>query len=394
MSSKIKILAVTGSRADYGLLRWTLMRIKNDSSLSLDICVTGMHLSSTYGYTYKEILADGLKIFRKIPILSEADTPFDISLAISQAVKSFSKVYKQIKPNLILLVGDRFESFAAAVAAVPFMIPIAHCHGGEVTAGAIDEAFRHSMTKMAHLHFVSTKEYKRRIIQLGENPDRVFISGALGIENISHMKLLDKSELTSSLQLQFKAQSFLVTFHPATLEYQNAARQFAELILALEDFPEATIIITKPNADTGSRVLLKLIARYVKKHPGRVFAFTSLGTLRYMSLLKIVDVVIGNSSSGIIEAPSFRVPTVNIGRRQEGRVKGQTVIDVPPIRKNIKEAILKATSKAFKKSIKNAKNPYDHGDASEVIVSKIKAANFERIIHKKFFDIERRKNRS
>ncbi len=386
-SPKRKICVVTGSRADYGLLRWTLLALQTDKRFDLQLCVTGMHLAKEFGSTEREILDDGLLIKRKIDSRLISDSPFGISRSMAAGVEGFAKVYLDLKPDLLLVVGDRFETFAAVVATLPFGIPVAHCHGGELTLGAIDEAMRHAITKMSHLHFVSTEAYKRRVIQLGEDPDRVFISGALGLENISKIKLLGRRALEEELKLPFREKLTVVTFHPPTLELDQIQNQFKQILGALLKLKDTTIVFTMPNADTGGRVIMRMIERFVKENPESAKAFASLGTERYLSLLKQADFVLGNSSSGIIEAPSLKIPTINVGDRQKGRIRAKSVIDVPADTSAIIKGIRKSQRAGFQNMLRRLKNPYDVGSASVVIVRELKRASLKGINKKVFHDL-------
>ncbi|MFM7021667.1 MAG: UDP-N-acetylglucosamine 2-epimerase [Flavobacteriales bacterium] len=383
----MKICVVTGTRAEYGLLYWVMKTIQQDRSLELQIIATGMHLSPEFGLTYKLIEKDGFTISKKIEILLSSDTPVAISKSMGLAQISFAEAYEDLAPDLILVLGDRFEIFSAVSAAMISRIPVAHCHGGESTIGVMDESIRHSITKMSHLHFTSTEEYRKRVIQLGENPKSVFNVGALGIENINRLKLLEKPAFEKVLGLKLAARNVLVTFHPVTLEKKSVEYQFKNLLKALEEYRDMNIVFTKPNADTDGRIVISLIDEFVKQHPKTSVAFVSMGQLNYLSALKYVDVVIGNSSSGLIEAPSFKIPTVNIGDRQKGRIKAKSVIDCDPEYKSIVQAINQAFSPDFKKKVKKVINPYGEKNASKQIVEGIKKAKYEGILKKEFFDI-------
>ncbi len=378
---------MTGSRADYGLLYWTIKSISEDKELELQLLVTGMHLSKKFGNTYKQIEKDGFEIKRKIKCLKDSDSPEAISDSVGTAISGLSKAYSELNPDIILVVGDRFESFAAVAAALPFCIPVAHCHGGELTLGAIDEAYRHAMTKMSQLHFVSAECHRQRVIQLGENPANVHVSGALSIENIRRLKLLNRKKLEKELKFKFAAKNILITFHPETLNHKEAGNQVKKLLAALNGIKDAKFIFTLPNADTGGKVIIELIQKFVSDNPLNSCCFASVGTLKYMSLLAQVDVVLGNSSSGIIEAPSMGTLTINVGDRQKGRIRAKSVIDVPVDTASIRKALTLACSGQFKQVLQNLSNPYDYGLASRVIVRKLKSANLKKLVHKSFFDI-------
>tara|TARA_B100001029_G_scaffold117481_1_gene97365 strand:- start:16603 stop:17763 length:1161 start_codon:yes stop_codon:yes gene_type:complete len=383
----MKICVVTGTRADYGLLYWIIKALSEDSFFSLQICATGMHLSPEFGLTYRAIENDGFEITSKIETLLSSDSTIGISKSIGLGVISFSEEFERLKPDLILVVGDRFEIFSVATAAMISKIPIAHCHGGESTEGLIDEPIRHSITKMSHIHFTSTNEYLKRVIQLGESPNSVFNVGALGIENIKKLKLLSKYDFEKAINFKLSKINFLVTFHPVTLENQTAEIQFLELLKSLKLIKDSKIIFTKPNADSNGRPIIKLIDEFVINNPNRSISFISMGQLNYLSCIQFVDAVIGNSSSGLIEVPSFNKPTINIGDRQMGRIKSNTVIQCDPNQKSISNAIEIALSKKFKLVLKNSTNPYDNGNSSEKIVKTLKNISLKNIIKKNFFNI-------
>jgi GDP/UDP-N,N'-diacetylbacillosamine 2-epimerase (hydrolysing) len=383
-----KICIVTGTRAEYGLLYWTIRAIANDPAFKLQLCVTGMHLSPEFGLTYKQIEKDGFTIDERVETLLSSDSAAGVSKSIGLGTIGFADAFSRLQPDLVLVLGDRFEILAACVAAMIARIPIAHCHGGEATEGLIDEPIRHSITKMSHLHFTSTEEYRRRVIQLGEQPDRVFNVGALGIENINKLSLLSKTEFEKSIDFKLGKRNMLVTFHPVTLEHASAGEQFRNLLETLDGLPEWHIIFTKPNADTDGRIIIELIDQYVTENRERTVSFISLGQLRYLSALQYMDVVVGNSSSGLIEVPSFAKPTVNIGERQRGRLHGETVIDCDPEVKSISTAIQHALSPEFQTNLLNAKNPYGEGNSSDKIVSVLRTVTFDSILKKKFYDIQ------
>lgn len=381
-----KICVITGTRAEYGLLRWVMQGIKDDSELTLQVIVTGMHLSPEFGLTYQEIDQDGFEIDRKIEMLTSSDTSVGIAKSMGIGMIGFADALNELKPDLIVVLGDRFEIFAAVTAALVACIPIAHIHGGESTEGAFDEAFRHSITKMSHLHFVAAEEYKQRVIQLGEQPDKVFLVGGLGIDNIQHLKLLDREELEASLGIKLSQKNLLITFHPVTLEMSSAEEQMNELLAALIELKDTKLIFTYPNADTEGRVLMKMINQFVAQN-SNAHTFSSLGQIRYLSCISQVDGVIGNSSSGLLEVPSFKKGTINIGDRQRGRLRAISVIDCEPSRKSIKKAIEKLYSKDFHKSLSNVYNPYGEGGASEKIIQAIKMFEIDDVIKKAFYDL-------
>jgi GDP/UDP-N,N'-diacetylbacillosamine 2-epimerase (hydrolysing) len=384
---KRKICVVTGTRAEYGLLYWSMKQLAEREDAELQIIVTGMHLSPEFGNTYTSIEKDGFQIDRKIECLLSSDTSVGISKSVGLGVISFSEAYADLKPDLVLVLGDRFEILAAVTAAMLSRIPIAHCHGGEATEGLIDEAIRHSITKMSQLHFASTDEYKNRIIQLGEQPHTVHNVGALGIENINRIKLLDKIGFEESIDCKLKTNNYLVTFHPVTLDDASAESQFNELLLALDQLEDSLIIFTKPNADNDGRIIITMIDEYVAANREKSIAFTSLGQLRYLSAMPLLDAVIGNSSSGLIEVPSFKIPTINIGDRQKGRITGTSVINCESDQVSISEALVKANSEAFKLELKDAKNPYGEKNSSDDIVEKVLSTNLTGILKKQFYNL-------
>ncbi len=384
---KRKICIVTGSRAEYGLLRPLLKEVSGDPELTLQLVVTGMHLSEEFGSTYKEIESDGFNIDEKIDIGLHSDTPTGIAESMGLAMSGFAKAYQQLRPDIIVVLGDRFEIFAAAATAMVSRLHIAHLHGGERTEGAIDEAFRHSITKMSHLHFASTKEYRRRIIQLGEDPSRVFNVGAIGLDNIRDLKLLAKEELEDQLNTKFNKHNLLVTFHPVTLEDNTSGEQFQILLDVLNGLKDTNIIFTKSNADTGGRTINNMIDEYVSYNPKTAISFTSMGQLLYLSTLQFVNVVVGNSSSGIIEAPSFKIGTINIGDRQKGRIKAESIINCQPLKDDINGAFEKLYSKEFQISLKNVQNPYGAGGAAKKIKEILKKYDLCDVLKKNFYDI-------
>jgi len=386
MRNKRKVCVVTGSRAEYGLLYWLMKKVDTENELQLQIIVTGMHLSSEFGLTYKEIQKD-FKINKKINLLLYSDTHVDISKSMGLAQISFAKAYDELKPDIIVVLGDRFEIFSAVSAALIARIPVAHLHGGESTEGAYDESLRHSITKMSHLHFTATDTYKKRVIQLGEDAKKVFNVGGMGIENIKKYKFLSKNEFENSIKRKLFSKNILVAFHPVTLENNTTKKQFQELLKAIDKLKNTFIIFTKTNSDTNGRIINKMIDHYIKKNYKKSVGFTSLGQLRYLSALKYVDIVIGNSSSGLTEAPSFKTATINIGDRQKGRIKAESVLNCLPKKQSIIKSIEYAYSKKFQKILKDVKNPYDKGPPSKKIIKIIKNIKLENILKKKFYDL-------
>ena len=383
---KRKICVVTGSRADYGLLRWLMQEIKGDQDLELQVLATGMHLSETFGMTYKEIASDGFKINEKITVLNGDDSGLSLAKSISLGVSGCAEAFERLKPDLIIVLGDRFEIFAAATAALVLTIPVAHLHGGEVTVGAFDESFRHSITKMSHIHFVAAEEYRNRVIQLGENPELVFNVGGLGVDAISKINLLTKEEFENKRGVSFSKRNLLITFHPVTLEDGSAEKQMNELLSALSELKETTLIFTLPNADTGGLVIISKIEKFVEDH-SNAYSFKSLGQVDYLSCINLVDGVIGNSSSALTEVPSFRKGTINIGERQKGRLLATSVIASKPFKSDINLALHTLYSSEFQEELRTSKNPYGEAGSSKKIYKIIKEINLEEIKKKEFFKI-------
>ena len=381
-----KICIVTGTRAEYGCLRWVMEGIRQSPALELQIIATGMHLSPEFGLTYREIEHDGFTIDRKVEMLLSSDTPTGLAKSMGLGLIGFGDALQQLQPDLMLVLGDRFEIFSAAAAAMVARTPIAHLHGGESTEGAIDEAIRHSITKMSHLHFVAAEEYRKRVIQLGEHPERVFLVGGLGIDNIRKLTLLDRPTLEASLGFMLGRRNLLVTYHPVTLEHATSCMQMAELLAALETLEDTHLIFTMPNADTDGRVLMDMVEQFVAEH-ANASAYTSLGQMRYLSCLRHVDGVVGNSSSGLAEAPSFRKGTINIGDRQRGRLKAASVIDCSPDRQSIGTALQRLYSPAFQATLDAVRNPYGEGGASEKVVQVLQDYPLESILKKSFHDL-------
>ena len=384
-----KIAVVTGSRAEYDLLYWIMRGIRDDSRLKLQLIVTGTHLSPEFGLTVKEIEKDGFRIAEKVDMGLFSDTEKAIADYMGKGLLGFSETYRRLKPDLIVLLGDRFEIFSAAAAAMPFRIPVAHIHGGEATEGLIDEAMRHSITKMSHIHFTAAEKYAKRVVQMGERPERVFTFGAPGLDNIRNLRLMDREELVEALGLPRDKKIGIVTYHPVTLEKNKAGGLTPVSLSTLSAYRDVYWVFTLPNADTGGRVIVRMIKDFVGRHPARGRLFDSLGRVRYLSLLKYAALMVGNSSSGLIEAPSFGLPVVNLGDRQRGRLRGRNVIDVPrPNKKSLKQAIDKALSPSFRDSLKDMRNPYGKGNASAKIVDKLKVMRLgEPLIKKRFFEI-------
>jgi len=381
----MKICVITGTRAEYGLLKKLMLGIKKEKKFKLCILVTGAHLSRKFGNTYRDIVKDGFKISRKIYINPNSDTSSGIVKSISSGMEGFVNAYKKLNPNLLLVLGDRHEIFSAVIAAHFSRIPIAHLHGGEATKGSTDEAIRHSITKMSHFHFVAAKEYKKKVVQLGENPRQVFNVGGLGVDNIRHTNLLSKGELESDLGLKFKKKNLLINFHPETLNKSSTKKIFNEILLALgKEADHTCLIFTMPNADLESGIIFKMIKKFVKKNKNSYF-FRSLGSLRFLSCLNCVDGMIGNSSSGLLEMPSFKKGTINVGDRQKGRLEASSVINVKANRREITRGINILYNSKFQSRIKKTKNPYGNGGANKKIIKILKRIKLKNIIKKHFY---------
>lgn len=381
-----KVCVVTGSRAEYGLLRWVMQGIRDSEGLKLQVIATGMHLSPEFGLTYRELESDGFRIDRKVEMLLSSDSSTGVTKSMGLGLIGFADALQQLQPDLLLVLGDRFEILCAVVAALVARIPVAHLHGGERTEGAFDESIRHSITKMSHLHFVAAEEYRNRVIQLGEHPDRVFLVGALGMDNIRRMKLLEREALEASLGFELGRRSLLITFHPVTLANASSSAQMAELLAALDTLPDTHLIFTMPNADTEGRALAAMVERFVTNRVNaRLYA--SLGQLRYLSCMRHVDGVVGNSSSGLIEAPSLGVGTINIGERQRGRLRASSVIDCDPDHASIVTALQKLYSPAFQARLAAVSNPYGEGGAAEKIVRILHSYPLATALNKAFYDV-------
>jgi len=380
------ICVVTGTRAEYGLLRWLMDGIRQSPKLALQVIATGAHLSPEFGLTYRDIEADGFVIDRKVEMLLSSDTSSGVAKSMGLAMIGFADAFAELRPDLVLVLGDRYEIFSAAAAATIARIPVAHLHGGETTEGAFDEALRHCITKMAQLHFVAAEAYRRRVIQLGEDPARVFLVGGLGIDNMLKLDLLDRAALEAALDFKLGPKNLLVTFHPATLEQGAAAGQMDELLAALDTLQDTHLIFTMPNADTEGRALARQLEAYAAARPN-ARVYTSLGQLRYLSAIAHVDAVVGNSSSGLAEVPSFRKATVNIGDRQKGRLKAQSVIDCAPDRESIKAALAKVYSADFQAGLSEVASPYGDGGASQKILHILENHDFSGSLKKTFHDL-------
>jgi GDP/UDP-N,N'-diacetylbacillosamine 2-epimerase (hydrolysing) len=381
-----KLCVVTGTRAEYGLLKHLIFEINKSNEFELILLVTGAHLSEKFGNTFNEIVEDGLSITRRVDIQVAGDAPSDIANSTALSILGFSNAFMDLKPDLLILLGDRYEILGSAIAAMYHQIPIAHLHGGEVTVGAMDEGIRHSITKLSHLHFVANDVYRNRVIQLGENPNFVYNVGGLGVDAIKRINLLTRNQLEDELGFKFKKKNLLVTFHPVTLEGEASNDQMKELLKALAIKKDCQIIFTMPNADPNSRILFDLIEEFVL-HNDNSCLYASLGQLRYYSCLAQVDAVVGNSSSGLLEAPSFKKGTVNIGDRQGGRLKASSIIDCSPDCNSISMAIDKIFTDSFQSQLAKTVNPYGDGGAVDSIINIIKTLPFDNLMKKKFHDL-------
>ena len=385
-----RIGIMTGTRAEYGLLKPLMQEINKDNDLELYLIVSGMHLSPEFGMTYKEIEEDGFQINAKVEMLLSSDSPVGISKSIGLGIIGFADEFQRADLDMLILLGDRYEALSAAICAMVMRIPIAHLHGGELTEGAIDEGIRHSITKMSYLHFTSTEQYRNRVIQLGENPERVFYVGALGVENIKKINLMTKEELERSIHFEIDENTVIVTYHPVTLENNTVEEQFLNLLKVLDRNPKIRMIFTKANADTNGRIVNELIDKYTAQNSERACAFMSLGQKRYLSALKYCRIVIGNSSSGIIEAPSFGKPIINIGDRQKGRICADSVINCGYTQQEIQQAMETALTEEFENKARNCRNPYEKENTAANIISVIKdyLLNDKIKLKKGFYDIK------
>lgn len=378
---------VTTARSDYGIYLPLLRKIEADPDLGLHLIVAGMHLSPDFGLTVEAIEADGFEVSERVEMLLSSDTPEGITKSMGIGTIGLAQCYARSRPDILVVLGDRFEMHSAALAALPFKIPVAHIHGGEVTQGAIDDALRHSITKLSHLHFVSTQEYARRVLQLGEEPWRVTVCGAPGLDNLHSVKLLEAREIEAGYGVCLDRPPLLVTFHPVTLEYERTGWQAGELLAALEE-SEMPVVFTMPNADTGSRTIVRMIEEFVRTHAS-AWMIDNLGTQGYFSLMAVAAAMVGNSSSGIVEAASFELPVVNVGSRQRGRVRAANVIDVDYGRESVLNGIRRALDPGFRAKLRGIRNPYGLGEASERIIEVLKRVPLDdRLVVKRFHDLE------
>lgn len=381
-----RICVVTGSRAEYGQLRWLLHELREHPRAELQVVACAMHLSPEFGLTYREIEHDGFAIAAKVSMLLSDDSPVGIAKSTGLGVIGFADAFDRLRPDIVVLLGDRFEILAAAQAALIARIPIAHLHGGETTEGVIDEAVRHAVTKMASLHFVAAEPYRQRVLQLGEAPDRVFNVGMAGLDFLGHVDWIPRERLTGELGMPLAPPLFLVTYHPVTLDADGQAHAMGELLAALDEFPQASVVLTYPNADAGGRVLIELIEEYARSRQPRARAFPSLGHQRYLSVMRECDVVVGNSSSGLTEAPALRKASVNLGDRQRGRLKAESVIDSPEERGEIAAAIRRALSREFSEKLPQVRSLYGVGGASREIARILLETTLGGLVRKQFHD--------
>ncbi|CAA7613607.1 GDP/UDP-N,N'-diacetylbacillosamine 2-epimerase (hydrolyzing) [Candidatus Terasakiella magnetica] len=386
MRERRRICVVTGTRAEYGHLKWLMHDLAEDLEVELQIIVTGTHLSPAHGMTVREIEADGLHPAARVDMLLVGDSQIAVAKSMGLGVIGFADAFERLAPQIVVVLGDRYEALAAVQAAMILRIPIAHIHGGEATEGAIDEAIRHSITKMAHLHFAAAEPYARRIVQLGEQPDRVFNFGAPGLDHIARTPFLNRKELERSLDLALGSPLLLLTYHPVTLMDEDQSLAVTELVRALDSQPQATVIVTGVNADSGNAAISRVFAAYAKANSARVRVVESLGYRRYLSLMRLADVVVGNSSSGILEAPALGVPTVNIGERQQGRLRAESILDCAAAAPAITAAIAQALSPVYRDKTRRVQSPYGQGEASRRIAQVLKTHPLDGILIKRFND--------
>lgn len=381
-----KICFVTGTRAEYGLLSRLMKLVKEDKDLRLQVIATNMHLMPEYGETYKEIEKDGFTIDKKVYMHKPSDDAHGIISSMAEEMQGMNDALSELKPDILVLLGDRYEILVAAQVALIHRVPIAHIHGGEVTEGAFDDAIRHSVTKMSSLHFTSCEEYRHRVIQMGEQPSRVFDVGSLGVENIKAVPLMTKDELEASLDFKIDTQTILVTYHPVTLG-GDPAKDIREFLDALDQFKDLKVIFTMPNSDTGRDAIALAVENYVEKHSNRVMAYTSLGLKRYLSTLQFVKAAVGNSSSGIIEVPSFGIPTLNIGDRQKGRLASKSVVNCGTSKDEVIAGLKLCLSEEMQKAAKTYENPYAKPDTANLIYHELKNVELAGLNLKTFYDL-------
>jgi GDP/UDP-N,N'-diacetylbacillosamine 2-epimerase (hydrolysing) len=381
-----RVCVITGTRAEYGLLRLLMQGIRDDSQLELQLVATGMHLSPEFGSTYQAIETDGFRIDRKVEMLLSSDTEVGIGKSVGLGVIGFVEALAELKPDLMVVLGDRFEILAAVTAALFMHVPVMHLHGGEVTEGALDDSIRHAITKMSHIHCVATEEYRQRVVQLGEQPSRVHCVGGLGVDAINSTKLMNRAELETTLGFNFKDKNLLITFHPATLAGESAESQMGVLLAVLNELHDTGLIFTLPNADEGGRKLIAMLQAFVATHPN-ARAYPALGQTRYLSCMAHCDGVVGNSSSGLLEAPTLKKGAINIGDRQRGRLQAGNVIDCGVEQGEIRKALQQLYSPVFQASLLRASNPYGDGGASGRILTIIRKLQLNTLVQKSFYDL-------
>lgn len=388
MVARRRVCFVTATRAEYGLLRPLMQWVGAEVSLERQVIVTGAHLSSDFGSTWRPIEADGIAIDEKVEILNSSDSAAGVSHSMGMALMGIGSALERLRPHLLVLLGDRYEMVSAASAAMVHNVPVAHIHGGEVTEGAIDDGFRHAITKMAHLHFTSTASYRHRVIQLGEHPDRVFDVGAIGLDSVHGVPLIDRASLSASLGADLSGPFFLVTYHPETVDANDPSHELDVLMHALLGIEGHKVLVTGANADVGGRQINERLAWWQAAHPERIVFCASLGQQRYLSAMKMAQAVVGNSSSGIIEAPSMHVPTIDIGRRQHGRVRAASVLNVPMVEEDVRQALRQVTGAPFRAGLGTVSNPYGNGGTTERI-GRVIVAQLEQGLsfRKSFFDL-------
>ena len=378
------VMIVTGTRAEWGLLCPVAKALDKRENVKVSIVATNMHLEAAFGMTVDEIEADGFNIAARVPMLIEGDGEAAKVRAMARCLEGMVDVIKSLEPDCTLILGDRFEMLAVASASLLMRVPIIHIAGGETSEGAVDDAIRHSITKMSSLHLTATETFRKRIIKMGENPETVINTGAIGVYNILNEKLMTRSELEKSIGIDLSRDTILLTYHAATLDTANPAERFKAVIEAIDSFPELQVVVTYPNNDAGGRVIIDRIVEWQKRRPEQIKVIPSLGKTRYLSMLQFVKAVVGNSSSGLVEVPSAHVPTVNIGIRQQGRLAGESVFHASDDTESIKSALKKALSEEGQYIARRAENPYYKPDTLDIIVDAI--ANKPLNTIKKFHD--------
>ena len=384
-----KICVVTGTRAEFGLLSRLMRMIKDSHETSLQVIATNMHLSPKYGNTYQEIEKQGFTIDCKVPIINEdeGDDAIATVKSMARALSGFSDAYNELKPDMVVVLGDRYEILSAAIAALIMRIPIAHIAGGAITEGAYDDAIRHSITKMSQLHFTSSEQYRKRVIQLGEEPNRVFYTGSLGVENIKKLPLLTKDEIETEIDFKIDDKTILVTYHPVTLGNRTAKDDIDDFVAALNERKDLRVIFTMPNSDTGGQFIVDAINDFVSNNRERAKLYKSLGVVRYLSVMKQVAAVVGNSSSGLMEVPSFGKPTLDIGDRQKGRMAADSVFHCNPDKESVLSGLETVLSSTFKEKAARTKNPYEKEGSAKAIFDVISTYPLTELNQKHFYDI-------